>query len=88
MKLNKINNNELQVGNIVYSDYTEKYYIVGCLPRIINEDMSKFALIRFDGTGYFYLSNTIEEIVNKMNMDGGETEAYKVLDYEIYLKHD
>jgi hypothetical protein len=85
MKLERIKNEQLELGNIVYSEYTEQYYIVSCLPRIIKEDVSKFALVRMDGQGYFYLSDTIEEIINKMNMDGGETEAYKVLEYHLTL---
>lgn len=85
MKLERIKNEQLELGNIVYSEYTEQYYIVSSLPRIIKEGISKFALVRLDGQGYFYLSDSIEDIIKKMNMDGGETEAYKVIEYGITL---
>lgn len=37
MKLERIKNEQLELGNIVYSEYTEQYYIVSSLPRIIKE---------------------------------------------------
>jgi hypothetical protein len=86
MKVERVENNNLEVGNMVYSNYTEQYYIVTFL-RFEN-NITKYALVRLDGCGYFYLSDSINEIVKKMNMDGGETEAYKVLDYKIDVKHD
>lgn len=88
MKLKRIKNNILQVGNVVYSNYTKKYYIVSNLPRIKDDSVFHFALVRFDGRGYFYLSKSVKELIDKMNMDGGETEAYEVLDWEITLNNE
>lgn len=86
MNLERIENKYLEIGNMVYSNYTEQYYIATFL-RFEN-DITKYALVRLDGQGYFYLSDSIEEIIKKMSLDGGETEAYKVLDYGINIKHD
>jgi len=84
MKLKKKNNNNLHIGDIVYSDYTRKYYIVASLPRIIKDEKdTTIALVRLDGCGYFYLSDSLEELKNKMKTDGGETEAFEVVDYDI-----
>jgi hypothetical protein len=86
MKLERIQNNQLEIGNMVYSNYTEKYYIATFL-RFEN-DITKYALVKLDGQGYFYLSDSLEEIIKKMSLDGGETKAYKVLDYGFDIKYD
>jgi len=45
--INKINTEDMQIGNYAYSDYTCQWYIVSALPNIIKEGYSICALIRF-----------------------------------------
>ena len=77
--INKINTKDMQVGNYAYSDYTEQWYIVSVLPNFIKEDSDVYALIRLDGQGYYYKSDSLNELKKKISQDGGETIIYKDL---------
>lgn len=76
---NKIDFENLKVGNYAYSDYTEQYYLVASLPNIAIEGEIIYALVRLDGCGYYYASKSIEELKKKISQDGGETIIYKDL---------
>ena len=58
--INKINTENIQIGNYAYSDYTEQWYIVSALPNFIKENYHVYALIRLDGQGYYYKSDSLD----------------------------
>lgn len=66
---------DLKVGDLAYSVYTKAWYIVSCLPNIINGN-TKYALIRKDGTGYYYLSSSMEELKERIHNDS-ETDIFR-----------
>lgn len=59
--LSEISIKNIEIGSILYSDYTKKRYVVSCLPRLINGE-DYFALVRLDGAGYCYLHKTLDEV--------------------------
>jgi len=77
--INKLNTEDMQVGNYAYSDHTGQYYIVSALPNFIKEGHHVYALIRLDGQGYYYKSNSLNELKDKISNDGGETTIFKDL---------
>ena len=78
--INKINTKDIQVGNYAYSDYTEEQYIVSVLPNFIKKGCQVYALIRLDGQGgYYYKSESLDELKKKISQDGGEINVYKDL---------
>jgi lipocalin len=76
--INKINDENMQIGNYAYSNYTGQWYIVSSLPNIVQEGLSIYALIRLDGQGYFYKSESLNDLRNKISNDG-ETIIYNGL---------
>lgn len=76
---NIINYKDLEIGNYAFSDYTKEWYVIACLPEIVEKTKNKYALVRLDGSGYYYLSDTLDEVKYKISMDGGETTIYKNL---------
>ena len=79
--INKINTEDIQIGNYAYSECTRQYYVVSALPNIIKEGHHIFALIRLDGQGYYYKCESLNELKNKISEDG-ETIIYKELIHE------
>jgi len=75
--INKINTEDMQIGNYAYSNYTGQWYIVSALPNFIKEGYHIYALIRLDGQGYYYKSESLKELKNNIFNDGGETIIYK-----------
>lgn len=65
----------LKIGDLAYSIYTKSWYIVACLPNIIDGN-TKYALIRKDVTGYYYLSISMEELKGRIYNDG-ETDIFR-----------
>ena len=65
----------LEIGDLAYSIYIKAWYTVSCLPSIINGN-TKYALIRKDGCGYYYLSDSMEELKNRIYNDG-ETDIFR-----------
>ena len=80
--INKINTEDMQIGNYAYSDYTGQWYIVSALPNFINVCHHIYVLIRLDGQGYFYKSDSLDELKNNISKDGGETTIFKDLIFE------
>ena len=65
----------LEIGDLAYSIYVKAWYIVACLPNIIDGN-TKYALIRKDGAGYYYLSSSIEKLKRRIHNDG-ETDIFR-----------
>jgi len=80
--INKVNTEDMQIGNYAYSDYTEQWYIVSALPNFIKKGYHVYALIRLDGLGYCYKSESLKELKNNIANDGGETSIFKDLIFE------
>lgn len=76
--IDKISYDEIEIGNYIYCSYTSQYYVVACLPNIIEKDKHIYALIRLDGQGYYYKSESFEELKQKVKLDEecGELEIY------------
>lgn len=81
--LNKIKTEDIHIGNYAYSDYTDHWYIVSALPNFIREGVDSYALVRIDGHGYCYKSDSLDELKKKIYQDGGETTVYKDLIIEV-----
>jgi len=79
--INKINTEDMQIGNYAYSEYTRQYYVVSALPNIIKKGHHIFALVRLDGQGYYYKCESLNELKNKISQDS-ETIIYKELIHE------
>lgn len=69
---------ETQLGDIVYSDFMDKFYTVSFLP--FNCEQDYYALIRLDGEGYYYLSKSMEELIEKIRQDR-ETTVFKPVEH-------
>lgn len=75
---------DIKIGDILYSEYTNKKYLVSCLPKLIdNKDM--FALIRLDGGGYCYLCDDLMEVKKYIYYSGEyiylcENDELKLID--------
>jgi len=76
--INKINSEDMQIGHYAYSNYTGQWYVVSALPNVVQEGHSIYALIRLDGQGYFYKSESLNDLRNKVSNDG-ETIIYNSL---------
>lgn len=76
MKLYQIEPTNLQIGDYAYSIFTKAWYTVSELPNIINAE-TRYALIRKDGCGYYYLCKTLDELKTKISWDGGETYIFR-----------
>lgn len=70
---------DIEVGDYAFSDYTDEWYLVSVLPNFIKEGHDSYALIRLDGQGYYYKSESLEELKKKISQDDGETTVYEEL---------
>jgi hypothetical protein len=82
--INKVNTEDMQVGNYAYSDFSGQWYVVSILPNFVMEGYFVYALIRLDGHGYYYKSESLDELRKKISQDGGETTIYKDLVVEVF----
>jgi hypothetical protein len=76
--INEINYKDMEIGNYTFSDFTNSYYIVSALPNITTKGQTTYALVRLDGRGYYYASNSLEELKEKISQDC-ETTIFKEL---------
>ena len=63
---------EIQIGDVIKSNYTNTRYTVCWLPAIPSKGTHSYALIRTDGMGYCYLSNTLDELREEIYRSGEE----------------
>lgn len=62
--------NELKIGDILRSEYTQAEYILTELPNIFKENESMFALVRCDGCGYCYLRDSFDKVRKEIYLSG------------------
>lgn len=75
IKLTNKNRKNIQIGDLCYNCYTHQWYVCSWFHR---EYGDSYILSRLDGCGGYYESNTLAELQKKIDLDGGETEIFKV----------